>query len=99
MLALRGGLAATAAVWSFFCTARDFYGVSLIIVAFLGRHDLARAPIQTASRGLLALVQIRYGRPALAPKSPKPSNAPPPPLHPSHLFFVLARSTASRRSA
>ena len=99
MLALRGGLATTAAVESAFRTARDFPGVSLIIVAFLGRHDLARAPIQTASRGLLALVQIRYGRPALAPKSPKPSNAPLPPLHPSHLLFVLARSTASRRSA
>ena len=107
--ALKGWLVAAAAVWSSFRTARDFPGVRLITIgfpwrwsehrAFLGRHDLARAPIQTASRGLLALVQIRSGRPALAPKSPKPSNAPPAPPHPSDSLFVIARSTATRRSA
>lgn len=98
-LALSGWLAAAAAVWSYFRTARDFPGVSYINIAFpwrwsehrasLGRHYLARAPIElkkqdyaaayqlltaglarvptdTASRRLLAFVQIRYGRPDLA---------------------------------
>lgn len=99
VLGLTAWLSAAAAVWSYFRTARDFPGVSYINIALpwrwsehrasLGRHYLARAPIElekqdyaaayqlltaglsrvpddTASRRLLAFVQIRYGRPDLA---------------------------------
>ena len=99
VLGLTAWLSAAAAVWSYFRTARDFPGVSYLNIALpwrwsehrasLGRHYLARAPIElekqdyaaayqlltaglsrvpgdTASRRLLAFVQIRYGRPDLA---------------------------------
>lgn len=98
-LALAGWLGAAGAVWSYFRTTRGFDGVNYVNIVFpwrwpehrasLGRHYLARAPIElekqdyaaayqllvaglarvpeaTASRRLLAYVQIRYGRPDLA---------------------------------
>jgi hypothetical protein len=79
VLTLKGWLVAPATGWSSFRTARDCHGVSLITVAFARPIRPPPGPDPNGRPRTARLGPHRYGRPALAPKSPKPPNAPPAP--------------------